>query len=227
MWSGSARVGSSARSRCLGRRRFIAAADNWSGVQLCPVRPWAAGHHRLVGMIDQVKRFILEYRAVECDCVPMPLAGGVARGDRGISAARPGREIRVAFEADAAVGRAQRHQREHLADDLEHRRRIAERARSVRHRATSTGQPLGCGSGVRAASDSGRLCCANEGMAPVRQFPASGGWSVVTWNAMLASLPAGGLPCAPCERATRAQAASERSRRLGGRWGCGGGEVRE
>jgi hypothetical protein len=55
-------------------------------------------------MIDQIKQFILGYRAVECDCVPVPLAEVVARRDRGIPAAQPGREIRVASEADAPGG---------------------------------------------------------------------------------------------------------------------------
>jgi hypothetical protein len=53
-------------------------------------------------MINQVRQFIFGYRAVERDCVPVPLAEVVARGDRGIPAAQPGREIRVASEADAA-----------------------------------------------------------------------------------------------------------------------------
>src|ERR1022692_1342599 len=101
---GRARAGGSARPRCLGWRRFTAAADYRSGVQLVPFGPGQAGRHQLVGMIDQVKQLILGYRAVECDCVPVPLAEVVARGDRGISAAQPGREIRVAFEADAAGG---------------------------------------------------------------------------------------------------------------------------
>ena len=48
-------------------------------------------------MIDQVRQFTFGYRAVERDCVPVPLAEVVARGDRGISATQPGREIRVAL----------------------------------------------------------------------------------------------------------------------------------
>jgi hypothetical protein len=56
-------------------------------------------------MTDQVKKFIVGYRAVERDCVPVPLAEVVAHGDRGIPAAQPGREIRGTFEADAAGGR--------------------------------------------------------------------------------------------------------------------------
>jgi hypothetical protein len=82
--------------------RFTAAADYRSVVQLVPFGPGQAGHHQFVGMTDQVKQFILGYRAVECDRVPVPLAEVVPRGDRGISAAQPGREIRVAFEADPA-----------------------------------------------------------------------------------------------------------------------------
>jgi hypothetical protein len=55
-------------------------------------------------MIDQVKKFILGHGAVERDGVPVPLVEVVARSDRAILAAQADREVRVAFEADAARG---------------------------------------------------------------------------------------------------------------------------
>ncbi len=84
---GRARVGSSARPCCLGWRRFTAAAEYRSGIQPVPFGPGQAGHHQLVGMIDQVKQFILGHRAIKRDRVPVPLVEVVTGGDRGIPTA--------------------------------------------------------------------------------------------------------------------------------------------
>jgi predicted kinase len=89
--------------------------------------PGQPGHDQRVGMVDQLKQFLIGHRAVQYHGIPVPLVQVVAGRDGGIAGAQALGQVRIALEAHAARRLAERDKREHPADDLEHRHLVAER----------------------------------------------------------------------------------------------------